>query len=270
LSQLWINQGCLYLLFPMKYIPNLFTLLNLFFGCLALIFTLQNGISIFYSAEGTALVDMPEKIWLSSLCIGLAALVDFLDGFIARALKASSALGKQLDSLADVVSFGVAPGMILYQFLRMSYTKQEDGLDISLFWLMPALLVPCAAAYRLAKFNLDDAQRYSFKGIPSPAVGLLVASLPLIYWNVNNPTIIGLLVNKWALYILIVLLSYGMISNLPFMAFKFNHFSLKNDFPKLILIVLAILGAIFLGWLAVPLVFIFYIFLSLIFKNKTT
>jgi CDP-diacylglycerol--serine O-phosphatidyltransferase len=213
---------------------------------------------------------MPEKIWISSLFIGLAAAVDFLDGFLARLFKAGSGLGKELDSLADLVSFGVAPGMILYQFLRMSYMKQEDGVDISLFWLMPALLIPCAAAWRLAKFNLDESQRYSFKGVPTPAVGLLVGSLPLIYWNVNNPTIVALLLNKWLLYILILLLSYGMISKLSLMAFKFKNPSIKNDFPKLILIVLGVLAAIFLGWLAVPVVFIFYIILSLIFKNKTT
>jgi CDP-diacylglycerol--serine O-phosphatidyltransferase len=252
----------------MKHIPNLFTLLNLFFGCLALIFILQNGITIMYSADGTALVDMPERIWMASLFIGLAGLVDFLDGFLARLLKSDSALGKQLDSLADVVSFGVAPGMILYQFLRMSYMRQENGVDVSLLWLMPALLVPCAAAYRLGKFNLDESQHTSFKGIPSPASGLLIASLPLIYWNVNNSTIVGLLLNKWLLYTLIVLLSYGMVSNLPLMAFKFSHFSIKNNFPQILFIVLSILTAFILGWLAVPLIFVFYVLLSLIFKSK--
>ena len=112
----------------MKQIPNLFTLLNLFFGCLAIIFTLQNGISIMYSSDGTQLVDMPEKRsgW-RPLFIGLAALVDFLDGFVARWMKASSAIGKELDSLADLVSFGVAPGMILYQFLRMSFMREANG-----------------------------------------------------------------------------------------------------------------------------------------------
>lgn len=103
-----------------KQIPNLFTLLNLIFGCLAIVATLQNGIIIQYAADGTQLIDIPEKIWMASLFIGLAALVDFLDGFVARLFKASSEMGKQLDSLADVVSFGVAPAMILYQFLRMS------------------------------------------------------------------------------------------------------------------------------------------------------
>jgi CDP-diacylglycerol--serine O-phosphatidyltransferase len=102
----------------MKQIPNLFTLLNLIFGCIAIVFTLQNGIIMFTNEEGSQLLDIPEKIWMASLFIGLAAAVDFFDGFIARLFKATSDMGKQLDSLADVVSFGVAPGMIIYQFLQ--------------------------------------------------------------------------------------------------------------------------------------------------------
>ncbi len=109
----------------MKQIPNLFTLLNLIFGCIAIVFTLQNGIITFTNDEGSQLLDIPEKIWMASLFIGLAALVDFFDGFVARLFKATSEMGKQLDSLADVVSFGVAPGMIIYQFLRLSYAQQE-------------------------------------------------------------------------------------------------------------------------------------------------
>src|ERR1700761_1643588 len=99
----------------MKQLPNLFTLLNLFFGCMAVIFVLQSGISI-VAEDGVQYPGIPERIGLASLFIGLAALVDFLDGLVARVFKAVSPMGKQLDSLADVVSFGVAPGMILYQF----------------------------------------------------------------------------------------------------------------------------------------------------------
>ncbi|MFX8875781.1 CDP-alcohol phosphatidyltransferase family protein, partial [Acinetobacter baumannii] len=80
------------------------------------------------------------------------------DGFVARLLKASSELGKQLDSLADVVSFGVAPGMIVYQFLRLSFAQQENGLEVGTIWLIPALIIPCAGAYRLARFNIDSMQ----------------------------------------------------------------------------------------------------------------
>ncbi len=85
-------------------------------------------------------------------------------------------MGKQLDSLADVVSFGVAPGLILYQMLRISFARETDGLDVSVAALLPAFLIPCAGAWRLARFNIDNTQQYSFKGIPIPAAGITIAS----------------------------------------------------------------------------------------------
>jgi CDP-diacylglycerol--serine O-phosphatidyltransferase len=217
----------------MRQIPNLFTLLNLFFGCLAIVCVLQTGLTISSNEFGEQLIDIPEKIWMASLFIALAGVVDFLDGFVARILKASSEMGKQLDSLADVVSFGVAPGMILYQFLRLSFAKEPNGLDASMAWLLPAFIIPCAAAYRLAKFNIDDSQQFGFKGVPTPAVGLLIASFPLIYWFTNNQTINNLFLNKWFLYAVIAVLSYLMVSNLPIMALKFKDYSAKIISPKL-------------------------------------
>lgn len=252
----------------MKQVPNLFTLLNLIFGCIAIVFTLQNGIITFTSEEGSQLLDIPEKIWMASLFIGLAAAVDFLDGFVARLFKATTEMGKQLDSLADVVSFGVAPGMIVYQFLRLSYAQQPDGLDSSPIWLFIAFVIPAAAAYRLAKFNLDSAQQYSFKGVPTPAVGLLIASLPLIYWNVNEAWAIQLLLNKWFLYGIIVVVSYLMVSDLPMISLKFKNFSLANNWPKYLLIAIGIAAVLLLKWLAVPVIFIAYVLVSLLFKNK--
>ena len=183
----------------MKNIPNLFTLLNLLFGCIAIVYTLQNGIVITADAEGALLLD-----------------------------NASSEMGKQLDSLADVVSFGVAPGIIIYQFLRLSFAQEEGGVNTSVLWLLPAFVLPCAAAWRLAKFNLDNSQSFSFKGMPVPAVGIFVASLPLIYWNVNEATIQELLLNKWFLYAVVAVLSWLMVSNLPLMALKFKDYSIKN------------------------------------------
>ncbi len=252
----------------MKQIPNLFTLLNLFLGCIAIVFTLQNGILINVSAEGTELLDIPEKIWMASLFIGLAAIVDFLDGFVARLFKATSEFGKQLDSLADVVSFGVAPAMIIYQFLRLSYAQEDGGVEISLFWLVPVFVLPCAAAWRLARFNLDASQSFSFKGLPVPAVGLLVASLPLIYWNVNAPWVYNLLLNKWFLYGLVLVLSYLMISTIPLMAMKFKDYSWQNNLPRYLLIVIAVLAIVLLKWLSVPVIVLAYVLLSLLFKNK--
>jgi CDP-diacylglycerol--serine O-phosphatidyltransferase len=253
----------------MKNVPNLFTLLNLVFGCIAIVCVLQPGLIVFTNDQGTQLLDIPEKIWTSSLFIGLAALVDFLDGFVARLFKATTDMGKQLDSLADVVSFGVAPGIILYQFLRLSYAQEEGGMEVSIFWLAIAFLIPAAAAYRLAKFNLDTEQQYTFKGVPTPAVGLLIASLPLVYWNVNEAWVLKLLLNKWFLYGLILLLSYLMISSLPMMSLKFKDWSVKNNLSKYILLAIVIISIIALKWLAVPVIFIAYVLVSLLFKNKT-
>jgi len=219
--------------------------------------------------EGTQYVDMPEKMGVASLFIGAAALVDFLDGLVARMFKATSPMGKQLDSLADVVSFGVAPGMILYQFLRISFARQQDGFDISPVWFLPALLIPCAAAFRLAKFNVDESQTYGFKGVPTPAAGLVVASIPLIYWYTQSETVTALLLNKWVLYGVIVVLAWLMVSNLPLMALKFTDYTIKTNLPKLILLALAIVSAVFLKWLAVPVVFIFYIIVSLLSEKKS-
>jgi CDP-diacylglycerol---serine O-phosphatidyltransferase len=252
----------------MKHIPNLFTLLNLFFGCIAVICILQNGITIIYSSDGTQYADIPERIWLAPIFIGLAAMADFLDGFIARLLKQNSPVGRELDSLADVVSFGVAPGLIIYQFLRMSFMKQEDGADVSMIWLLPSLILPCAAAYRLAVFNLDTTQTKSFKGIPVPAVGLTIASFPLIYWTRNSSWVLNLLLNKWILYAIVILVSYAMLSRVPMLSMKFSG---KNDpqlLPRIILVLLSLVAVIFLQWFAVPLIFLFYIVISLVFKNR--
>ncbi len=253
----------------MKQIPNLFTLLNLVFGCLAIVSILQNGIAIQYNPEGAQYIDIPEHIALASLFIGLAAVVDFLDGFIARLFNASSEMGKQLDSLADVVSFGVAPSMILYQFLRLSIAKEENGIETGIGWLVPAFILAAAAAYRLAKFNLDTKQQYGFRGVPTPAVGLLVASLPMIYWNSNHPDLIQWMLNKWVLYAIIAGLSWLMVSNLPMLALKFKNMTLKDNLPKIILFILAVVSIGFLQWLSVPVIFIGYIILSLVFKQKT-
>lgn len=252
----------------MKQIPNLFTLLNLLFGCLAIVAVLQNGIIVNVTAEGREFLDIPENIWMASLFIGIAAVVDFLDGFVARLFKATSDMGKQLDSLADVVSFGVAPGMIIYQFLRLSYASESDGVEAGMIWLIPAFILPCAAAWRLARFNLDNSQTYYFKGMPVPAVGIFVASLPLIYWNVNEAWVNTLFHNKWFFYSLVLMFSWLQVSTLPLMAMKFKDYSVKNNWPKYLLLAVAVISIVLLKWLAVPVIILAYVVLSLLFKNK--
>ena len=252
----------------MKQIPNIFTLLNLLFGCLAIVCIMQTGLTLSADANGDNIIAIPEKIGLASFFIALAAVVDFLDGFVARLLKAPSEMGKQLDSLADTVSFGVAPGLIAYQFLRLSYAQEPGGLDINMLWLLPAFIVPCAGAYRLARFNIDPGQSHGFKGVPIPAAGLLFASFPLIYWYADDIRINQLLLNKWFWYAAILIVSYLMVSRLPMMALKFTNFTLKKGIPILILVLVALTGGLSFGWLAVPITFIAYVILSLSIKQK--
>ncbi len=134
--------------------------------------------------------------------------------------------------------------------------------------LLPAVFIPCAAAWRLAKFNIDNSQQFSFKGVPTPAAGIVIASLPLIihYQQLNLQ---DTLFNQWLLYGIIVLLSYLMVSNLPMLSLKFKDRTLKNNLPKYILGGIAIIAAIALKWVAIPVVFIAYVIVSLALKNKT-
>ena len=178
-------------------------------------------------------------------------------------------MGKQLDSLADVVSFGVAPGLILYQLLRISYAQDENGLDIPMTYLLPAFLIPAAAAWRLAKFNLDDKQQLSFKGVPAPAVGFVIASFPLII-HFQTLNLQFAFINRWLLYAIILLLSFLMISNLPLMSMKIKDLNIKNNLARYILLTLGIIAAISLKWFAIPVIFVLYVIISLAFKNKVT
>lgn len=261
----------------MKHVPNIFTLLNLFFGCLAIVLLLQTDFVAVYqvgvdaagerSAEFYA-HNTPPQIWWASLFIALAALVDVLDGAVARFFNATSELGKQLDSLSDVVSFGVAPAMIFYQFMRMALVTQPNGIDIDIAYAFPAFILACAAAYRLARFNIDNHQQTAFRGVPTPMVGLFAASLPMIYWYAPIPTIQTWLHQIWFLYSLVLALSLLMLVNLPMMSLKLKSFKMADNIHILTLFAIVLVTAFLLSWLAIPVIFVSYIVLSLIFKNK--
>jgi CDP-diacylglycerol--serine O-phosphatidyltransferase len=255
-----------------KQIPNIFTLLNLFLGCIAIVFALQTEtISIYVGEDLSSHYNIPERLSLASYFIFAAAVIDYFDGFIARMMNAVSEMGKQLDSLSDVVSFGVAPSVIIYQLLKISFIKEESGLETSIAWLLPAFIIACAGAYRLARFNIDNSSAYGFKGVPIPSAGLFIASFPLIlHYGTPVINISEWLTNKWVLYAVIVLLSWLMVSRLPLMSLKFKDLTLKNNMPKIILVAVAIVAALIFHWLAVPMVFIVYIILSLLFKQQPT
>lgn len=251
----------------MKQIPNLFTLLNLAFGCIAIVLILQPGENITSVELGNLIINLPEKIAYASFFIFAAGIVDFLDGFVARLMKATSEMGKQLDSLSDVVTFGVAPTMIMYQLLRMSYLKEESALDTSIIYLLPALLIACCAAWRLAKFNIDERQTTSFRGVPTPITAMVVAALPLVVWY-NQWNFAGFIVNRWVLYIITLFISYLMVSDMPMMSLKFKDYSVKNNQPKFILGVLAIILVIVFQWVSIPLIYLAYVVLSLLLRKQ--
>ena len=250
----------------MKHLPNLLTLTNLFFGCIAIVFILDaqpfqvmiNG--EYYYVTGT------ERAYWGAVFIGLAAVCDLLDGFTARALQIYSPIGKDLDSLADVVSFGVAPSMILFKMLWAAWMLEEDAFDVSMLAMAPAFLVACFAALRLARFNVSPAKGTGFTGMPVPAVGLLVASFPLI--NFYNPYGTGMwLQGKWTTYLIIGLLCWLMVSRIPFFKLMPARWNMAHLWPRIILVAVGIAALPVLGAAAVPLIFALYILLSLVYRE---
>ena len=176
-----------------KHIPNSITCCNLLSGCISIVL-LCNG---FVAAAG--------------IMIFIAAVFDFLDGFAARLLKAYSPLGAQLDSLSDVVSFGVAPSFIMYYYLNQVVKMDIGGVNVAPF---AAFFLAVFAALRLAKFNIDDRQTTSFIGLPTPAMGIFVASLPFTLGHESLSFMSALMTSPYFLYAIVALFSFLMISEI--------------------------------------------------------
>ena len=222
-----------------QHIPNAITSANLLFGCLSILSAIQGDLV------------------LASVYIGVSAIMDFFDGFVARLLHVSGELGKQLDSLADVVSFGVAPGFIFYS---ISGTCFGQGFCINQYTF---LLIPVFSAIRLAKFNLDTRQSDSFIGVPTPANAIFIASLPLI---LNNDTygISNLIEHRWFLTAFPILSAYLLVAELPLLALKFKHFKFKGNEARYVLIVSCVLSALIFKFAGIALSIIIYILISVI------
>ena len=232
-----------------KHIPNALTCGNLLSGCF----------SILFIASG-----MPIK---AALMIIVAGLFDFLDGFAARLLKAHSPIGADLDSLSDVVSFGVAPGMIMCYMMNNALDLPRitlDGID-----LMPCLafLLPIFAAIRLARFNIDETQHVAFRGIPAPAMAIFVASLPLALGQAGHLTDGAL--GFWACLGITLLLSFMMVSNMRCFSFKMKSLTWKGIEVRWIFLAVAIVGFVVFRWLALPFIMVLYVLLSVFFGSKT-
>ena len=219
-------------------IPNAITSLNLFFGCMACIAALSNGCLI---------APYIVAFWF----IALSAIADFLDGLVARLLHAVSAIGKELDSLADLVSFGLAPALILY-----SKMDQYDDL-LALF----ALLLPVFGALRLARFNVDTNQATTFTGLPIPANAIFWIGFTDWYAQHTRPT--------WVVILLIVLLSLLMVSPLRMFSLKMHNLSsIKQNWAQYLQIVVTVAAVIALGLPGLAVAIALYVLLSIIKREK--
>lgn len=251
----------------MKHLPNLLTLANLCCGCIAIAFIL-NAQPYRADFNGEAYwVLGPEQVYMGSIFIAIAAIFDVLDGWAARWLQVFSPIGKDLDSLADVVSFGVAPSMILFKMLWGAYMRTPDAMDTPMLAMAPAFVFACFGALRLATFNNTASdQKTAFKGMPIPAAGLFVATFPLI--NYYNPYQLGnYLQGSVTIYIIIAVLCWLMVSNIRFFKLIPPSFKLNYVWPQLLLVVVGGIGVAVIKLAALPLVFVLYILLSLIYKQ---
>ena len=231
-----------------QHIPNTITCCNLVSGCLSIMFLCMG---------------MPVK---AAIMIFVAGLFDFLDGFFARLLHVHSPIGADLDSLSDMVSCGVAPGFIMAWL--MSHTPDLPPFGMFGINIMPCLafLLPVFAAIRLAKFNIDDTQKTSFRGLPAPGMAIFIASLPLALTQVGNLKDSAL--SYWACLGITLFFSFLMVSRLRFFSFKMKLLSWKGNEVRWIFLVVAVVAFILFKWLALPFVMVLYVLLSIFFAEK--
>ena len=231
-----------------KHIPNVITCGNLLAGCFSLLFI----------ASG-----MPIK---AALMILVAGLFDFLDGLAARLLDAHSPIGPDLDSLSDVVSFGVAPGMIMCYMMNNALDMPQ--LKIYNVDLMPcmAFLLPVFTAIRLARFNNDESQKTLFRGLPAPAMAIFIASLPLALNQVGH--LFDGALDYWACLGITLLFSFMMVSNLRCFSFKMKSLVWKGNEVRWIFLIVAIVGLVIFRWLALPFIMVLYVLLSVFFAGR--
>jgi CDP-diacylglycerol--serine O-phosphatidyltransferase len=224
-----------------KHLPNAITCANLFSGCV--------GIVLAFKGELIA----------ASYAIFLAAIFDFFDGLASRVLKSFSSIGKDLDSLADVVSFGVLPGVIMYQLFLQA--RQINNVSS---WLdFVAFLIPVFSALRLAKFNIDTRQAENFIGLPTPANAILIASFPIII-NYNNTFYMPFLVNPYILSGLVVVMCSLLVAELPMMSLKFKNSDFNENIYRYLLLLFSAILILFFKFAAVPVIIFIYITLSII------
>ena len=257
-----------------KNIPNLLTLGNLFCGCMAVVAVLQP--EIFQFKLGGKVV---SGFSLAFALVFMAGIFDFLDGFVARLLKVHSEIGKQLDSLADMVTFGLVPGIIMFEFLKIRLV--DGNLPESL--ALVAFLIPLLSAVRLAKFNIATDQSSGFIGIPTPANAFFFAPIPVLFGGMMAGSITSMggifpfLFHPYTLLVLVVLMSLMMVAPVPMLAFKFKHFKWSGNQARFILLLCIPPVAIFCllktsVFAAIPILILLYILISIgdNFRSKSS
>jgi CDP-diacylglycerol--serine O-phosphatidyltransferase len=243
-----------------RHIPQLLTLFNVLSGSIAVVFAVLN------------------ELHLAALFVFIGIFFDFFDGFAARALNAQSELGIQLDSLADMITCGLVPGIIMFQLLGMSQTGGWNIDDFNpamregpLGWdsILPffGFLITLASAYRLARFNIDEDQVTSFIGLPTPANALLIISFPLILLYQGNDALNEIILKPWFLLVVTLLSSFLLNAPIPLFALKFKNWSFKDNALKYIFILLSLVFLMTLKYLAVAAIVVFYILSSVIYKS---
>ncbi|MFM9826052.1 CDP-alcohol phosphatidyltransferase family protein [Flavobacterium sp.] len=227
-----------------KHIPNIITLLNLFCGCIAIVFASQLNFELaFYF-----------------VCLGI--FFDFFDGFFARLLKVSGPLGLQLDSLADMVTSGVVPGLVMYQLLY-----QSQGATEVLIIPFLGFIITLGACYRLANFNIDTRQTDSFIGLPTPANTLFIISLPLVIKYSDSLLSLEILTNQSILIVITFFSAYIMNTEIPLFSLKIKDFTFKKNALQILFLSLSILLLVLFQFLGISLLIISYVLLSVI-NNK--
>lgn len=245
-----------------KYIPNFVTLLNLFCGSIAVIFAVHNNFVA------------------TAVFVFLGIFFDFFDGLLARKLNVQSPLGVQLDSLADMVTSGLVPGIVMFKLMSTSIGASEivtlddwssnSALSINISWFaLIGLFITLASCYRLAKFNIDEDQQTYFKGLPTPANALLVLSLPLIIEFQNSSFATNLILNQWFLIAFTLVSCYLLNSKIKLFALKFKDYGFANNKFRYALIISTAVLLIVFHFMAIPLIIALYILLSVV-QNMTT
>jgi CDP-diacylglycerol--serine O-phosphatidyltransferase len=234
-----------------KHIPNAITLLNLLAGLLALIHAFNGNYN-----EAFSLV-----------CLGI--FFDFWDGFFARIWKVQSPIGLQLDSLADMVTSGVVPGLVMYKMLadiqenQSQYNLTEDTYYMG---VVPYLgfLITLGSCYRLAKFNVDTRQSDSFIGLPTPANALLIMSIPMIQFHSEFEWLVDFLSNPYVLVGVTVLSSYLLNAEIPLFSLKVKSFSWEKYKMQVVFLILSLILIVLLEFIAIPIIILLYVILSVV------